>query len=176
VTLDTPDVSQSPGIAHNHCYAMVGHNPASSTPFTSLNPRDGELASPWCPGNRSYLGLFSVNAAQLKLLFSFVGAASAADDGRPARAPGKSGDGASLAPMQPTPPVRPSAAEQPVVTSPKWSERGNALNTGSWAGLVALVGPLQTVRDGNEGSVRPSVARHPLANLLTDSPLGVEPP
>jgi hypothetical protein len=57
-------------IAGDHCYAVVGYNPASSQPFTVFNPW-GTDANGWAPGGvGTAYGLFHADAAFLAANFS----------------------------------------------------------------------------------------------------------
>jgi hypothetical protein len=62
LTTTTPSSSE---IVSAHCYAVVGYNPSSSTPFELMNPWGGTTTSTACPQDSQVYGLFSTTAAFL---------------------------------------------------------------------------------------------------------------
>ncbi len=66
VVLSTGTVPAGSGLVTDHCYAMAGYNPASSTPIALFNPWGAQAAQP------------SVSAATLTTFFQFGAAAGSA--------------------------------------------------------------------------------------------------
>jgi hypothetical protein len=62
----------SSDIVSSHCYAVVGYNPSSSTPFEILNAWGGTTSSVWCPQDTQVYGLFNATAAFLSQNFTVV--------------------------------------------------------------------------------------------------------
>ncbi len=61
----------SPNIVGNHCYAVVGYDASSSTPFEVLNPWGGTTSSVWCPQDNQVYGLFYADATFLSQNFTW---------------------------------------------------------------------------------------------------------
>ena len=66
VVLSTGTVAAGSGLVADHCYAMAGYNPSSSTPIALFNPWGAQAAAP------------SINAATLTSSFQFGAAAGTA--------------------------------------------------------------------------------------------------
>jgi hypothetical protein len=61
----------SPYIVGGHCYAVVGYDASSSTPFEVLNPWGGTTSSVWCTQDNQVYGLFSADATFLSQNFTW---------------------------------------------------------------------------------------------------------
>jgi hypothetical protein len=82
IVLGTPGNPPNSKIVGDHCYAVVGYNPASSQPFKVFNPWGGTTASPWCIQSGQVYGLFSANATFLAQNFNYESVAAGTAVGR----------------------------------------------------------------------------------------------